>query len=215
MAGFRIRPYRDDDSEAARDVFATAMSEYAPSLCLHVLRQPWVLLLLGCTFSLLMASARSLLLPVLALTLLLALGRQLLGCAWSAYIERCLGADLSDIRGSYRDGGFWVAEADGRVVGTVGVMPAGEGGLLVLKRMAVRKDYRGRGVAKALCRAVLDFARQRPGCAAVVLNTIMLQHDARALYERLGFRRQRRFVLPTVYGRVANCTVTTYRYELQ
>uniref|UniRef100_A0A8C2T2A1 N-acetyltransferase domain-containing protein n=1 Tax=Coturnix japonica TaxID=93934 RepID=A0A8C2T2A1_COTJA len=112
-------------------------------------------------------------------------------------------------------GGFWVAEADGRVVGTVGVMPAGEGGLLVLKRMAVRKDYRGRGVAKALCRAVLDFARRRPGCAAVVLNTIMLQHDARALYERLGFRRQRRFVLPTVYGRVANCTVTTYRYELQ
>ena len=217
MAGFRVRPYRDEDYEAAREVFATAMSEYAPALCLHVLRQPWVLLVLGCAFCLLLASARSLLLPVLALTLLLALGRQVLGCAWRAYIERCLGDDLSDIRRAYMDGPgarFWVAEADGRVVGTVGVRPAGEAGLLALKRMAVRKDYRGRGIAAALGRAALDFARQQRGCRAVVLNTIMLEHEARALYERLGFRRQRRFVLPTAYGRLANCTVTAYRYDL-
>ncbi|XP_031443956.1 probable N-acetyltransferase camello [Phasianus colchicus] len=217
MAGFRIRPYRDEDYEAAREVFATAMSEYAPALCLHVLRQPWVLLVLGCTFCLLLASARSLLLPVLALTLLLALGRQALGRAWCAYIERCLGGDLSDIRGAYMDGPgarFWVAEADGRVVGTVGVRPAGEAGLLALKRMAVRKDHRGRGIAAALGREALGFARQQRGCRAVVLNTIMLQHEARALYERLGFRRQSRYVLPTAYGRLANCTVTTYRYEL-
>lgn len=223
MAGYRIRPYRDEDSEAVREVFATGMNEYAPALCLHVLRQPWVLLLLGCVFCLLLASSRSLLLPVLALTLLLALGRQLLGCAWSAYIERCLGDDLRDIRASYMDipgACFWVAEADERVVGTVGVRPAGDGGdsgggsELVLKRMAVRKDYRGRGIAAALGRTALGFARQQRGCRAVVLNTVMLQHEARALYERLGFRRDRRYLLPTVYGRLANCTVTTYRYEL-
>lgn len=223
MAGYRIRPYRDEDSEAVREVFATGMNEYAPALCLHVLRQPWVLLLLGCVFCLLLASSRSLLLPVLALTLLLALGRQLLGCAWSAYIERCLGDDLRDIRAAYMDipgACFWVAEADERVVGTVGVRPAGgDGGdgsseELALKRMAVRKDYRGRGIAAALGRTALGFARQQRGCRAVVLNTVMLQHEARALYERLGFRHHRRYLLPTVYGRLANCTVTTYRYEL-
>ncbi|NXV90207.1 CMLO acetyltransferase, partial [Calonectris borealis] len=84
---------------------------------------------------------------------------------------------------------------------------------LALKRMSVRKDYRGLGIATALGRTVLAFARQR-GCRAVVLNTLMLQHEARALYERLGFRRHRRYVLPTAYGRLANCTITTYRYDL-
>ncbi|NXI69930.1 NT8F2 acetyltransferase, partial [Anseranas semipalmata] len=85
---------------------------------------------------------------------------------------------------------------------------------LALKRMAVRKDYRGRGIAAALGRTALAFARQQRGCRAVVLNTVMLQHEARALYERLGFRRHRHYLLPTAYGRLANCTVTTYRYDL-
>uniref|UniRef100_A0A8B9FEL0 N-acetyltransferase domain-containing protein n=1 Tax=Amazona collaria TaxID=241587 RepID=A0A8B9FEL0_9PSIT len=107
----------------------------------------------------------------------------------------------------------------GRVVGTVGVRPAaadgGDGGdgELVLKRMAVRRGYRGQGIGAALGGAALAFARQR-GCRAVVLNTLMVQHEARALCERLGFRRHRQYVLPTIYGHLANCTVTTYRYEL-
>ncbi|NXU54556.1 CMLO acetyltransferase, partial [Turnix velox] len=84
---------------------------------------------------------------------------------------------------------------------------------LVLKRMSVRKDYRGLGIAAALARTALDFAQQN-GCRAVVLNTLMLQHEAQALYERLGFRRHRRYILPTAYGHLANCTITTYRYEL-
>ncbi|XP_040445996.1 probable N-acetyltransferase camello isoform X1 [Falco naumanni] len=217
MVEFRIRLYREDDYEAVREVFATGMSEYVPALCLHVLRQPWVLLVLGCTFCLLLASARSLLLPVLALTLLLALARHLLGYAWSTYIDRCLGDDLQDIAATYAENAgaqFWVAEADERVVGTVGLRPAdGTEGEVVLKRMSVRKDYRGLGIATALGRTALAFARQR-GCRAVVLNTLMLQHEARALYERLGFRQQRHYVLPTIYGRLANCTITTYRYDL-
>ncbi|KAM6429039.1 putative N-acetyltransferase camello [Rhynochetos jubatus] len=218
MAEYRIRPYREEDYDAVREVFAAGMSEYAPALCLHVLRQPWVLLALGCTFCLLLASARSLLLPVLALTLLLALARHLLGCAWSAYIARCLGDDLRDIGAAYGESagaGFWVAEADEQVVGMAGVRPVEDGadGELTLKRMSVRKDYRGLGIATALGRTALTFARRR-GCRAVVLNTLMVQHEARALYERLGFRRHRRYVLPTVYGRLANCTVTTYRYDL-
>ncbi|XP_030306379.1 N-acetyltransferase 8 [Calypte anna] len=221
MVEFRIRPYREEDREAVREVFATGMSEYAPALCLHVLRQPWVLLLLGCTFGLLLASARSLLLPLLALTLLLALARHLLGWAWSSYIDRCLGDDLGDIAAAYAEssgGRFWVAEADERVVGTVGVRPAQGGGsvgeVLALKRMAVRKDYRGRGIASALARTALGFARRR-GCRAVVLNTLMVQREAQGLYERLGFRRDRRYLLPTIYGRLANCTITTYRYDLE
>ncbi|KAM9286282.1 putative N-acetyltransferase camello [Cariama cristata] len=217
VAEYRIRPYRDEDYEAVREVFASGMSEYAPALCLHVVRQPWVLVVLGCAFCLLLASARSLLLPILAVTLLLALARHLLGYAWSTYIDRCLEDDLRDIAAAYAENAgarFWVAEAEERVVGMVGVRPDdGDDGELVLKRMSVRKDYRGLGIATALGRTVLAFARQR-GCRAVVLNTLMLQHEARALYERLGFRQHRRYVLPTAYGRLANCTITTYRYDL-
>ncbi|XP_065490397.1 probable N-acetyltransferase camello [Caloenas nicobarica] len=216
MVEYRIRPYREEDGEAVREIFATGMSEYAPALCLHVLRQPWALLALGGTAAALLASARSLLLPLLALTLLLALARHLLGCAWSAYIDRCLTGDLRDIGTAYAESAgarFWVAEADERVVGTVGVRPGDTDGELVLKRMSVRKDYRGLGIAAALGRTALAFARQQ-GCRAVVLNTLMLQHRAQALYERLGFRRHRRYVLPTLYGRLANCTITVYRYEL-
>ncbi|NXH18217.1 NT8F2 acetyltransferase, partial [Bucco capensis] len=84
---------------------------------------------------------------------------------------------------------------------------------LALKRMSVRKGYRGSGVATALARTALAFARQA-GYRAVVLNTLMVQHEARALYERLGFRRHNHYVLPTFYGRLTNCTITTYRYDL-
>ncbi|NXI47255.1 NT8F2 acetyltransferase, partial [Galbula dea] len=84
---------------------------------------------------------------------------------------------------------------------------------LALKRMAVRKGYRGSGIATALARTALAFARQG-SYQAVVLNTLMVQHEAHALYERLGFRRYEHYVLPTLYGHLANCTITTYRYEL-
>ncbi|KYO48523.1 putative N-acetyltransferase camello [Alligator mississippiensis] len=217
MAEYRIREYRDEDYEAARELFAAAMSEHAPGLCMHVLHQPWVLLVLACTFTLLLASSRSVLLPVLAVTLLLALGRQLLSYAWGLYIERCLGDDLRDIHASYVEPAsscFWVAEAAEGVVGTVAARPADAGnGTLMLRRMAVRRDFRGRGVATALGRAVLGFAQHR-GCRAVVLNTLMVQHEARRLYEHLGFQPDRRYLLPTLYGRLAGCVITTYRYDL-
>uniref|UniRef100_A0A8V5GAH4 Uncharacterized protein n=1 Tax=Melopsittacus undulatus TaxID=13146 RepID=A0A8V5GAH4_MELUD len=136
----------------------------------------------------------------------------MLGTLGRTYIQHCLNTDLRHITAAYGAGAgarFWVAEVDGCVVGTVGVRPVA----LVLKRMSVRRGYRGQGIGTALARTALAFAAQR-GCKAVVLNTLMVQHEARALYERLGFRRHRQYVLPTVYGYLANCTITMYRYEL-
>ncbi|XP_074848268.1 putative N-acetyltransferase camello [Carettochelys insculpta] len=217
MVDYRIREYRDEDYEAVREMFATGMSEYVPALCVHVLKQPWVILVLSCTFCLLLTSSKSLLLPVLAVTLLLATGQQLLGCAWATYIKRCLQGDLLDIRATYmsRAGSrFWVAEAEECVVGTVAARPSDDQeGELMLKRLSVRKDYRGLGIAKALCQVVLSFAQQQ-GCSSVVLNTLMVQDEARLIYERLGFEKYRAEVLPTVYGRLANVTVSKYRYGI-
>ncbi|XP_077157387.1 N-acetyltransferase 8F1-like [Paroedura picta] len=217
MVPFRIREYRDEDYETVREFFATGMSEYVPTLCVHMLKQPWLILLLACTFCLLLASSKSLLLPILAITLLLAVGRQLLGYVWSRYIDHCLQDDLLDIRATYlrgKDSCFWVAEADECVVAMVGARPSEEHREeLMLKRMSVRKDYRGLGIAKALCKTVISFARER-GYRSVVLNTLMVQHEARALYSGVGFHVYHHYVLPTFYGNLANCVVSKHRYDI-
>ncbi|XP_008120662.1 N-acetyltransferase 8 isoform X2 [Anolis carolinensis] len=217
MATHHIREYHPEDYETVRDLFATGMSEYVPTLCVHMLKQPWVILILACTFCLLLTSSRSLLLPILAVTLLLAVGRQILGYIWSMYIDHCLQEDLLDIQATYatsKGACFWVAEADDRVVAIVGARPSEEHqGELMLKRMSVRKDYRGHGIAKALCRTVLSFARDR-GYQSVVLNTLMVQHEARAMYEGVGFQVYRHYILPTIYGHLANCTISKYRYDI-
>ncbi|XP_043368821.1 probable N-acetyltransferase camello isoform X1 [Dermochelys coriacea] len=217
MVDYRIREYRDKDYEAVREMFATGMSEYVPALCVHVLKQPWVILVLACTFCVLLTSSKSLLLPILAVTLLLAMGRQLLGYFWTMYIEHCLKEDLLDIRTTYmgsKGSCFWVAEADECVVGTVAARPSDDQkGELMLKRMSVRKDYRGLGIATALCQVVICFAQQQ-GCSAVVLNTLMVQDESRLMYEHVGFEKYRDDVLPTVYGRLANVTISKYRYSV-
>src|SRR2546428_10842422 len=69
-------------------------------------------------------------------------------------------ADLTDIRGSYleRGGRFWVLVDDGRVVGTVAVVPAGRGARGV-RRLYLLPAYRGRGLGRALLERGFDWAR--------------------------------------------------------
>src|SRR2546426_11293860 len=69
-------------------------------------------------------------------------------------------ADLTDIRGSYleRGGRFWVLVDDGRVVGTVAVVPAGRGACQV-QRLSLLPPYRGRGLGRALMGRVFDWGR--------------------------------------------------------
>ncbi|XP_053314023.1 probable N-acetyltransferase camello [Spea bombifrons] len=217
MADYKIRAYRDSDYEAVRDLFSGGMSEYVPGVCLHVLKQPWVVFVLTCMFLSLMCSSKSLILPIMAVTLALALGRQALGHVWNVYIERCLKEDLRDIRKTYMESEgsrFWVVEAEDSVVGIVAAKPSEEkDGELVLKRMSVRKDFRGLGIAKALCREVIGFARQN-GYRSVVLNTLVVQSEAQRMYESAGFTKYVEVVLPTVYGKLVNFTISKYRYDV-
>ncbi|XP_068122034.1 probable N-acetyltransferase camello [Hyperolius riggenbachi] len=217
MADYKIRGYQDSEYDVVRELFSHGMSEYVPSVCIHVLKQPWVLFVLTCTFVCLLCSSKTFLLPVLAVTLLLALGRQVLGYCWSMYIDHCLKEDLQDIRKTYMESEgchFWVADIEDSIVGTVAVKPSDESNKeLILKRMSVRKDYRGLGIAKALSREVICFAR-REGYEAVVLNTLMVQREAQKMYESVGFKKYIEYVMPTIYGRLINFTITKYRYEI-
>ena len=68
--------------------------------------------------------------------------------------------------------------ADGTAVGTGRLLPGGHVG-----RMAVLKDWRGKGVGAALLHALVEHARKR-GHASVRLNA---QISAAGFYQRYGF----------------------------
>jgi GNAT superfamily N-acetyltransferase len=82
-------------------------------------------------------------------------------------------------------GAFLVAWYDGRPAGCAGWRGRGEGDA-ELKRMWVALDARGRGVARALLRAVEDSARGA-GRTRVVLETGTAQPEAIGLYEASGY----------------------------
>lgn len=216
MANIQIRKYRDEDAESVKEIFTLGMSEHVPSSFVHLLKQPPTQMALMCVFCALMASSKSVLLPVLAVTLLLAAARQFVVHMFKKYIETSLRKDLADITQTYirqTDSCFWVAESDGRVVGTVACLPNDDApGCLQLKRMSVRHSHRGMGIAKALCGTVADFTRGR-GYGAVVLYTSVVQTDAQKLYEHMGYRRIREFVAPVLVAKLMNFTLYEYRLE--
>ncbi|TRY59962.1 hypothetical protein DNTS_012425 [Danionella cerebrum] len=214
MAEVQIRLYKTEDHEEVKEVFTIGMSEHIPPSCMHVLKQPVAQMFLLCVFCALLTSSKSILLPVLTVTLLLAAGRQCVSYMFTKYIQTCLNEDLNHIQQTYMDppnACFWVAESQGRVVGTVSCLPAErDPNFLELKRMSVKKTHRGRGIAKSLCRTVTDFARER-GFLGVLLHTSVVQTDAQKLYEHMGFQKVREFRAPEVIAKLINFTLIEYQ----
>ena len=100
-------------------------------------------------------------------------------------------AELADLPGEYAapDGTLLLALVDGEVAGCCALRPldsadysnAGE-----MKRLFVRKAFRGFGLGRQLAEAVLDAARLA-GYHSVLLDTLDDMESARALYSELGF----------------------------
>ncbi|XP_041810164.1 probable N-acetyltransferase camello [Chelmon rostratus] len=218
MANIQIRKYRDDDAEAVKEIFTLGMSEHVPSSFMHILKQPLTQMVLMVMFCALMASSKSFLLPILAATLFLAGTRQFVVYVFNRYLETSYRKDLNRIREFYlqqKDSCFWVAESDGRVVGSVACLPAvGEPGCLELKRLSVRRSHRRMGIAKALCQTVADFTRER-GFPAVVLYTFVVQTDAQKLYEHIGYEKIREIALSELVAKILNFTLLEYRLYVQ
>uniref|UniRef100_A0A1A8FSG0 N-acetylaspartate synthetase n=1 Tax=Nothobranchius korthausae TaxID=1143690 RepID=A0A1A8FSG0_9TELE len=108
-----------------------------------------------------------------------------------SYLDCALHTDMADIEAYYmRPTGscFWVAVLDGSVVGIVAAQGHEEDNTVELRRMSVDSRYRGKGIAKALGRRVLEYA-VRNNYAAVVLGTTAVKLAAHKLYESLGFHR--------------------------
>lgn len=124
--------------------------------------------------------------------------------------------DLSDIPAFYQSGAgdFLVAEADGRIVGTIGMKDIGAR-QVALRKMFVAAPWRGRdrGVAQALLAALLDLARAR-GVKEVLLGTTDRFLAAHRFYERNGFTPVEADSLPASFPRMA-VDSRFYRLELR
>lgn len=109
--------------------------------------------------------------------------------------------DLRDVSGYYLPGAgaFLVAEADGRIVGTIALKDIGNG-QAALRKMFVAADWRGRehGVAAALLQCLLDHAR-RARLREVMLGTTDKFQAAHRFYEKNGFRLVARADLPPAF----------------
>jgi GNAT superfamily N-acetyltransferase len=89
-------------------------------------------------------------------------------------------SDLRDVESAYA--AFFVAELDGRVVGTAGLSEHGS-----LERLYVLPDARGAGAGSALLAAVADESRRR-GHATLEIWSDKRFEDAHRLYLRTGAR---------------------------
>jgi len=94
---------------------------------------------------------------------------------------------LDDPQGTILDNGgyIWMAEVDGKIVGSAGLMKEEEG-VYELVKMAVTENYRGKGIARLLIERCLYKARAI-GAKKVTLYSNHQLTTAIGLYEKYRF----------------------------
>jgi len=100
-------------------------------------------------------------------------------------------SELARLPGDYDAprGALLLASVDGMAAGCCALRPidnADYPNAAEMKRLYVRKAFRGFGLGRQLAEAILDAARQA-GYASVLLDTLDEMESARALYAELGF----------------------------
>ena len=131
---------------------------------------------------------------------------------WESYVQ-----DISDVAHRLEAGEVIVAELNGRPVGTITFYPDGRqsdggwpGSWASLRVLAVHPDCRGLGVGRRLMEECFRRCRER-GIPTVGLHTSKLMAAARAMYQRMGFRRVPRLdFYPT-----PEMVIEAYRLDLQ
>jgi putative acetyltransferase len=99
--------------------------------------------------------------------------------------------ELATLPGEYAPprGALFLARVDGELAGCCALRPLDATdypNAAEMKRLYVRKAFRGFGLGRQLAEAALDAAR-RGGYDCVLLDTLDDMEAARALYEELGF----------------------------
>ncbi|HYF17958.1 MAG TPA: GNAT family N-acetyltransferase [Ramlibacter sp.] len=99
--------------------------------------------------------------------------------------------ELAGLPGEYAPprGTLLLAQVDGAVAGCCALRPLDSSdypNAAEMKRLYVRRAFRGFGLGRQLAEAALDAARQA-GYACVLLDTLDDMEAARSLYDELGF----------------------------
>jgi GNAT superfamily N-acetyltransferase len=85
-------------------------------------------------------------------------------------------------------GQFWVAEQEGRIVGSAGCLPTGNTLIWQLRRLYVAPSVRRKGLGTALTRLAEGHAKDRGARYAEFWSDTRFT-DAHRLYEQLGYER--------------------------
>ena len=108
--------------------------------------------------------------------------------AFEAYIKQALAQEIDRIAAYYseRNGDFWVAVQNDRVVGTFGLERASSEAM-ELRRMYVDPAARRAGIGRRMLCFAEEECRRR-GTARLNLSTAEIQEAALALYRNAGYR---------------------------
>lgn len=123
--------------------------------------------------------------------------------------------DLLEIENFYQSRGeFWVALEENSVVGTVGIIDIGDGNA-VLRKMFVKKEYRGRefGVASKLLERLLNWAANNH-FTKIYLGTTPQFLAAHKFYEKNHFTEIREDELPAAFP-IMSVDKKFYRYDIE
>ena len=131
---------------------------------------------------------------------------------WEDYAQ-----NIRDVRSRLPLGDLIVAELNGVIVGAVTLFlkPAGTPGeswppdWSGIRLLAVHPDYRGLGVGRALMDECVRRSRAK-GLKTIGLHTTEMMAIARAMYEKMGFKR----VPEYDFHPAPNISVMAYRLEL-
>lgn len=104
--------------------------------------------------------------------------------------------DLLNIENFYQNGNgnFWCALLDGEVVGTIALKKIAPT-QLALRKMFVKAEYRGKGLAKALLDEAFDWAKKE-GFLEIYLGTTEQFLAAQKFYGKHGFNLIEKAELP-------------------
>lgn len=126
---------------------------------------------------------------------------------FEAYVAKTLG-EFGRVARAGRDR-LWLAELDGRLVGSIGVVGR-EGGEAQLRWFLVHPDARRRGLGRRLVEETLAFCRE-VGYSAVYLWTVSPLEPAARLYVSFGFHKTEEGPREELWG----MTLAEQRYDLR
>lgn len=83
-------------------------------------------------------------------------------------------------------GRVWVAYDDNLPIGCVAYREK-DTGVTEVKRLFIKKEYRGKGISRELLKTVQEYAEEQ-GCHALFLDTRITLEPAVSIYRDFGFR---------------------------